>query len=290
MSPGASRDRPIADSSGPHRQIFAVGHEMRLVVAADDPAARPEHEDAVGGAVDVHAVARRRPRSRRSAGGRRARAARRRACARTAASGLMLVGARVLERVGDRGFGPEQQPRLGGRRAGQALRAAARLPRRSRGAICPAGRCWAGRCGRCGRSAGRRAPATRAAATASAVTPKIDDQRQPAAVIFEPDRAAEQDDQRRQAVGADQRRDADQRRRRRATAAAGFQGKPVNIVPRSHSVIAQAPASTRTQRDAVRRVRSARRGRPRAPDRRRGRATAGRPRSSRARPASPPGR
>ena len=39
----------------------------------------------------------------------------------------MLVGARVLERIGDRGFGPQQQARLGGRRAGQRGEAPRRL-------------------------------------------------------------------------------------------------------------------------------------------------------------------
>ena len=67
----------------PHRQIFAVGHEVRLVVAADDPAARTERVDAVGGAIDVHAVAR----GDRDAAGQqpiaRAEQRRPRACART---------------------------------------------------------------------------------------------------------------------------------------------------------------------------------------------------------------
>ena len=43
----------------PHRQIFAVGDEVRLVVAAEDTAERGHHIDAVGRAIDQLAVARR---------------------------------------------------------------------------------------------------------------------------------------------------------------------------------------------------------------------------------------
>src|SRR6185503_3191944 len=42
----------------PHRQIFAVWHEVGLVVATDDLPAGAENEDAVGGAVDPAAIAR----------------------------------------------------------------------------------------------------------------------------------------------------------------------------------------------------------------------------------------
>ena len=58
MSPGASRARPIEDSSGAHRQIFAIRHQVRLVVAADDRAAGADGEDAVGRGVDSRAVGR----------------------------------------------------------------------------------------------------------------------------------------------------------------------------------------------------------------------------------------
>src|SRR6185369_8213010 len=53
----ARREARQADcrQQGAHRQIFAIGDEVRLVVASDDLPARAQHEDAVGGAGDVKA-------------------------------------------------------------------------------------------------------------------------------------------------------------------------------------------------------------------------------------------
>ena len=91
---------------------------MRLVVAADHAPAGGEDEDAVRRAIDMHAVLRRDGDS----AGQQAVLGPEQGCRPGAlefGEGAVLVGPGVLERVGDRRFGPEQQPRLGRRRSGQ---------------------------------------------------------------------------------------------------------------------------------------------------------------------------
>ena len=122
-------------------------------------------------------------------------------------------GAIVLQRRGDRGLGPQQQPRLVARRARQRGQP---LPRERVIAFAPLAlladvglddahvhdrqRVFGDR-------RGREQPQEQGGA-------EDQHQRQPLLVKFEPDRAAEQDDQPRQAVGAGQRADGDQWSRR----------------------------------------------------------------------------
>src|SRR5205085_5124906 len=95
-----------------HREVFAIGDEVRLVVAGEYPAGRIDREDAVGGAGRSVAVGRldgdpagEEEVARPDQAGRRA-------------AGLfeLDLGVRaepfVLERGGDRGFGPHQQAGL----------------------------------------------------------------------------------------------------------------------------------------------------------------------------------
>ena len=112
---------------------------MRLVVAAEDRGRRGlEHVDAVIGG-DAAPVGRRRPaRRRRAAAGRAGRSARRCGAARRGS----------MERIiGRRRLGPEDQPRLARRPAGEPREAAEILRARSPDPTCSAGRYWAGRCG-----------------------------------------------------------------------------------------------------------------------------------------------
>ena len=85
---------------------------MRLVVPA--PIFPPaEREDAVGGAVDMDAV----PGGDGDPAGQQAVIGAEQRCSAGALElrhRLMLAGARVVERVGDRGLRPQQQPRLAG--------------------------------------------------------------------------------------------------------------------------------------------------------------------------------
>src|SRR5215467_7244851 len=54
---GKAREPDVGEKRA-HWQIFAVRNKVGLIVAADDPSAGRDREDAVGGAVDMKAVAR----------------------------------------------------------------------------------------------------------------------------------------------------------------------------------------------------------------------------------------
>ena len=196
-----------------HRQIFAVGHQVRLVVAADDLAAGSRAQRCCWRRRRRGRRPLTRPRFRRSGAGRWGRAAMRRGCAGTspspdarpvrasssgsvtAASGHSTSRGSLLGRAGQRRETPrgllvEAGPPL-------VLLADVRLddahvPDRQRVVR--------------NRRGGQQPQQDRA--------PDDDDQRQPLLVIFEPDRAAQKDDEAGQAIGADERRDRDQRRRR----------------------------------------------------------------------------
>ena len=123
-SPGRQPRQADRRQQRPHRQIFAVRDEVRLVVTADLAAAGRQDEDAVGCAVDDAA---RPSRTDRDAAGQQilARAEQRGgAGALEAARRPVLVGARILERIGDRRFRPQQQARR--RRPGSADSSASR--------------------------------------------------------------------------------------------------------------------------------------------------------------------
>ena len=109
----AGREARQADGrqERPHRQIFAIGDEVRLVVAADDLAARRERENAVGGACRRGCRRAIRRRARRSAG-RHWDRERCRAYALERPPACCVPARCVLERVGDRRFWPQQQARL----------------------------------------------------------------------------------------------------------------------------------------------------------------------------------
>src|SRR6478672_374499 len=99
---------------------------MRLVVAADDLAARREREDAVARAVDVKSV----PRRDGDAAGQQpvvGTEQRSGALALELGEGAVLVATPVVERFGDGGLGPQQQSRVGSRRTGQSGEAPRRL-------------------------------------------------------------------------------------------------------------------------------------------------------------------
>ena len=122
-SPGREPRQADGGKERPHRQIFAIGDEVRLVVTADDPAARRDGEDAVGGAVE-----RSRPSldfSANAAGDEDVAGAEHGRGAHALELGEDLrarVAAFVAERLGDRRFGPEQQaavPGFGQRQQGQ---------------------------------------------------------------------------------------------------------------------------------------------------------------------------
>src|SRR5206468_1626572 len=102
----------------------AVGDQMRLVIAAGDPTARREREDAVGCSRHLKAVARL---DGEPAGQEKiARSEHRRRLGALQLREWLAADALVDHRVGDRGLGPEDEPRLSGGLAGKRRE----LPRR----------------------------------------------------------------------------------------------------------------------------------------------------------------
>ena len=77
------------------------------------------------------------------------------------------------------------------------------------------------------------------------------DQRKPLAIIFEPHCTAQKNDEPGQAIGSDERGRPGSAASARALRRLGSTGKPVKTIPRSHSVIAQAPPSTSDQHHSV---------------------------------------
>ena len=125
------------------------------------------------------------------------------------------VGACILERHGQRGLGPKKQTRLARGQTRQAFEAHCRLLIIAIAMfhILADIRLNDADAKQRERVGGHRAEAGRS--HRKAVACDDHDQRQPFAVIFEPDGAAQEDDQARQAVGADQRGDRDERGRRK---------------------------------------------------------------------------
>ena len=209
----AGREARQADrrKKRPHRQIFAVGDEVGLVVAADHLSARRDDKDAVGGAVDMHAVLRR---DRDPAGEQAIVGAEQRggSSALELGEGLVLVGAGVVERISHRGLGPEQKPRLGGRRSRQHGEAPGGFQVEARPPFVLLADV---RLDNADVKDGKRVLRNRRGRHDAEQDGCADDhhQRQPLAVVFEPDRPAEHHDKPGEAIGADQRRGPDQRSR-----------------------------------------------------------------------------
>src|SRR5947209_9926570 len=102
----AGRQTRQADGrqQGAHRQIFAVGDEVSLIVAAEHLPARREGEHTISGAIDMDAV----PRADRDSAGQQAVVGteqRGGTHALEVSEVAMAVSARVLERLGHRRLG-----------------------------------------------------------------------------------------------------------------------------------------------------------------------------------------